>query len=475
MSRKTVRSKCRVRRRPPASGRKPSPKLPSQAIEASAEELLACHRLFRACFRRREQRQWSLFYLCGQLSNLERKTIEAMVLTLHGAKANAVRDLHRFMSAGRWDHPHMIEQYQTLVGQWLGEAAGVVIADGSGFPKQGEHSVGVAHQYCGHLGKVANCQQGAFVVYTSVRGYAFLDERLYVPEEWFTAAYRERWQACRIPEDQSFRSEPELALEMITSLAQRAVVPFQWVTADEAYGKSPVFCDGIAALGKRYLVEVPTDTRVWLHTPAIEPPGQGLLGRPRLHPRVARNAPRPREVRELVTDVPKSKWIRRMIKEGSKGPVVAEFAFVRATALREALPGPRVWLVFRRTLGVKPEIKFYFSNAPTTCPRSELIRVSGLRWPVETALEEGKGEVGMDHYETRTWPGWHRHMAHTFLAHLFLMRLRLLWQKKSRTHHGSGTPTHRPGHRRRSVSLTRRTRDFALSAMSQPCGLSFSP
>jgi SRSO17 transposase len=243
--------------------------LPSQAIEASADELLAFHRVFRACFRRREQRQWSLFYLCGQLSNLERKTIEAMVLTLHGAKANAVRDLHRFMSAGRWDQPHMIEQYQTLVGQWLGEAAGVVIADGSGFPKQGEHSVGVAHQYCGHLGKVANCQQGAFVVYTSVRGYAFLDERLYVPEEWFTAAYRERWQACRIPEDQSFRSEPELALEMITSLAQRAVVPFQWVTADEAYGKSPVFCDGIAALGKRYLVEVPTDTRVWLHTPRL--------------------------------------------------------------------------------------------------------------------------------------------------------------------------------------------------------------
>jgi SRSO17 transposase len=351
----------------------------------------------------------------------------------------------------------------------------VVIADGSGFPKQGGHSVGVAHQYCGHLGKVANCQQGAFVVYASSRGYAFLDERLYLPEEWFTAAYRERWQACRIPEDQSFRSEPELALEMITALAQRAVVPFQWVTADEAYGKSPVFCDGIAALGKWYLMEVPADTRVWLRTPAIEPPGQGLLGRPRLHPRVARHAPQPREVRELVTRLPKSNWIRRIIKQGSKGPVVAEFAFVRATCLREALPGPRVWLVFRRTLGAKPEIKFYFSNASTLCPRGELIRVSGLRWPVETALAEGKGEGGMDHYETRTWPGWHRHMAHTFLAHLFLMRLRLLWQKKSRTHHGSGTPAHRPGYRRSSLSLTRRTRDFALSAMSQPCGLLFSP
>jgi SRSO17 transposase len=475
MSRKTTRSKCRVKRRPPASGRKPSPKLPAHTVDASAGELITFHRMFQACFRRREQRQWSLFYLCGLLSNMERKTIEAMVLTLYGAQANAVRDLHRFMSEGRWDQPRVIEQSQTLVGQWLGEPAGVVIADGSGFPKQGEHSVGVAYQYCGHLGKVANCQQGAFVVYASSRGYAFLDERLYLPEEWFTAAYRERWQACRIPEGQSFRSEPELALEMITALVQRAVVPFQWVTADEAYGKSPVFCDGIATLGKWYLVEVPADTRVWLHTPAIEPPGQGLLGRPRLHPRVARNAPRPREVRELVTSLPKSNWIRRIIKQGSKGPVVAEFAFVRATCLREGLPGPRVWLVFRRTLGAKPEIKSFFSNAPTPCPRSEFIRVSGLRWPIETALEEGKGEAGMDHYETRTWPGWHRHMAHTFLAHLFLMRLRLLWQKKSRTHHGSGTPTHRTGYRRRSSSLTRGARYPVLSTTAQLCGLLFSP
>jgi SRSO17 transposase len=448
--------------------------LPAQAIETSAEELLAFQRVFWACFRRREQRQWSLCYRCGLLSNLERKTIEAMVLTLYGAQANAVRDLHRFMSDGRWDQPRLIEQHPSLVGEWLGDPAGVVIADGSGFPKQGQPSVGVASQYCGHVGKVANCQEGAFVVYASPRGYAFWDERLYLPEDWFTAAYRERWQACRIPEDQAFRSEPELALDMIASLAQRAVVPFQWVTAEEADGKSPVFCDGSAALGKWYLVEVPSDTRVGLRTPAIEPPGQGLLGRPRLHPRVARSALPPREVRELVTDLPKSQWIRRMIKEGSKGPLIAEFAFLRATCLREALPGQRVWLVFRRTLGSERKIKFYFSNAPTTCPRSELIRVSGLRWPVETALEEGKGEAGMDHYETRTWPGWHRHMAPTFLAHVFLMRLCLLWEKKSSAHYGTGTPTYRPGHRRRSSPLTRCANAAALSAMPQPCGLSFS-
>lgn len=475
MSAKRTRSKRHPAVRPPASGRPPSPPLWPGDVEASAEELIAFHCLFHDCFQRREQRQWSLFYLCGQLANLERKTIEPMVLALHGPDPKAVRAAQRFMREGQWSRTRMRERRQALIAAWLGEADGVVIADGSGFPKQGGHSVGVAHQYCGHLGKVANCQQGVFLVYASSQGYAFLDEGLYLPEVWFTDEYRKRREACEIPDDVRFQTEPDLALEMVTELRRRAVVPFRWVTADETYGKSPGFCEGIAALGKWYLVEVPADTRVWLRAPAIEPPGRGLLGRPRTRPRVARHAPRPREVRELATGLPKSAWIRRTIKEGSKGPLVAEFAFLRATSLREGLPGPRGWVMFRRTLGPQPDLKYYFSNAPTWCPRRELIRVSGLRWPVETALEEGKGETGMDHYETRSWPGWHHHMTHSALAHLFLMRLRLRWQKKSRTHHGASPPAHRTGHRRRSVSVTQCVSHLALPAMPQSCRLSLSP
>jgi len=475
MSTKVSRSKRRHRVRPPASGQPPSPKLLPEDIDASAEELIAFHHLFHDCFYRREQRQWSLFYLCGQLSNLERKTIEPMVLALHGADPKAVRAAQRFMTESTWDRSRMREHQHELIAEDLGEADGVVIADGSGFPKQGSHSVGVAYQYCGHLGKVANCQQGVFLVYASSRGYAFLDERLYLPEGWFTDEYRERWQACRIPEDVRFQTEPELALDMMTDTVQGAVVPFRWVTADETYGKSPVFMEEIDRLGKWYLVEVPADTRVWLHTPAVEAPRRGLLRPRRTRPRVARNAPRPREVRDLVGDLPKSKWVRRIIKEGSKGPLMAEFAFLRATPVREGLPGPRIWLVFRRTLGPEPEVKFYFSNAPTTCPRSEFIRVSGVRWPVETALEEGKGEVGLDHYETRTWPGWHHHMTHTFSAHLFLIRLRLRWQKKPRAHDRAGPPAHRTGYRRRSVSVAQCVGHLALPAIPQSCRLPFTP
>jgi SRSO17 transposase len=398
-------------------------------VAASADELLAFHRQFASLFARREQRDRSLFYLCGQLSNLDRKTIESMVLALLKADANAVRTAQHFIGHGEWETAPFWEQAQSLVADWLGDPAGVVIVDGSGFPKQGDHSVGVAWQYCGHLGKLANCQQGVFVVYASPRGYAFLDERLYVPEDWFTADYQERWKACGIPETLSFQTEPALGLEMIANLVQRAAVPFRWVTADETYGKSPGFLDGIAALDKWYLVEVPADTRVWLRTPPIEPPGRGLLGPPRIRSQVKRTAPRPQEMRELMRHLPRSVWHRRIIKEGSKGPIVAEFAFLRVTPIRDELPGLRCWAIFRRTLGPQPEVKFYVSNAPATCPLQEFVRVSGLRWPVETALEEGKGEVGMDHYETRTWRGWHHHMTHSMLAHLFLIRLCLVFQK----------------------------------------------
>jgi len=431
MSPRTKRTTRRASRRPPASGRKPTDRISTRDVSMAADELQVFHRQFQPWFQRREQRAWSLLYLCGQLSNLERKTIEPMVLSLLGADPNAIRGMQQFIGQGEWESGSLLLRVQDLVSSWLGEADGVVIVDGSGFPKQGKHSVGVAHQYCGHLGKIANCQEGVFLVYASRRGYAFVDERLYVPEEWFSDESRKRRKAGGMPETLSFRTEPELGLEMITALVQRRAIPFHWVTCDESYGKIPAFLDGIAALDKCYLAEVPSDTRVWLRTPTIELPGRGLFGRPRTHPRVKRTAPRPLELRALMTQLPRATWQRRKIQEGSKGPMMVELAFVRVTPVREGLPGPRAWAIFRRRLGSQPETKFYLSNAPAECPQAELTRLLGMRWPVETALEEGKGEVGLDHFETRTWQGWHHHMLQSFLAHLFLIHLRLQFQKKA--------------------------------------------
>ena len=242
---------------PPASGREPSGKLTARDVITSVEEFTAYTRQFVGIFDRREQQHWSVFYLCGQLANLTRKTIEPMVLGLYGPDTKTVRALQHFIGQSLWSAEAMIVRCQQLVAAWLGESDGVVIVDGSGFPKQGADSVGVARQYCGHLGKVASCQEGVFLVYASRRGFTFLDERLYLPERWFGDDHRQRWQRCGIPDEVVFRPEPDLALEMISGLARRAVVPFRWVTADEHFGQNPAFLQGISALGNGICLKCP--------------------------------------------------------------------------------------------------------------------------------------------------------------------------------------------------------------------------
>lgn len=464
-------SKQRKPGQPPASGRAPGRRLTQQDIDASADELVAFLELWAERWPRREQREWSAFYLCGQLANLERKTIEPMVLALKGPDENAMRGLQQFIGQSAWAVRPGRERLQQLIGGWLGEPDAVLILDGSGFPKRGPASAGVAHQYCGALGKLANCQEGVFAVYNSSHGYAFVDGRLYVPDRWFGDDYRIRRQTCGMPADLQFRTEPELALTMLTDSLAAGHLPFRWVTADEHFGENPAFLDGITATGKWYQVEVPVDTRAWLRTPPVQPPGPGLMGRPRLHPRVAPSAPRPIELKALAAQLPRSAWQRYTLKEGSRGPLESDFAFVRVTAVRNSLPGPRQWATFRRSLTDPSEIKYFLSNAPANCPPAELVRVTGLRWPIETALEEGKGEVGLDHYETRSWQGWHHHMLQSAMAHLFLMRLRLVFKKKSGPHDRPGAPVGGPRHHPAQRPLGRPGRADPLPPAAQSCRL----
>lgn len=416
----------------PPSGQKPSGNLARRDLKRLAQELAAYHGEYADLYGRREQREWAEFYLRGQLSDLERKTVEPMVLAIKGSDKAAVRACQQFLGEGAWDDDALLERREELVAEDLAEADGVMIVDGSGFPKKGDYSVGVAHQYCGAVGKLANCQQGVFTVYQSSHGYTFVDRRLYMPQAWFDDEYAEKRRRCGVPAGLQFKTEPQLGLEMLQAVVKRAVLPFQWVTADEHYGMNPQFLDGVAALEKYYFAEVAVSTMVWVGDVEIIPAGKGAKGRPRSGPLVAPTTPPPEEVRQIAAQLPARKWKRYTIKEGSKGPIEAEFAFVRATSKRGRRPGHAVWVVFRRGLEQGAELKVYLSNAPATCARKRLVRMSGLRWPVETALEEGKSELGMDHYETRTWLGWHHQMTLTFLAHHFLLRLRLKLKKKRR-------------------------------------------
>jgi SRSO17 transposase len=416
----------------PPSATKPTGNLAARDVENLAAELAAYHAEYAGLYKRREQRQWAKFYLSGQLSDLERKTVEPMVLASKGADANAIRAVQQFLGEGTWSDEAILAQREKLLAADIGEDDGVLIFDGSGFPKKGDHSVGVARQYCGSLGKVANCQHGVFAAYAASVGYTFVDRRLYLPEHWFGEDYAEKRKRCGVPENLQFKTEPTLALEMLEGVIKRGVLPFRWVAADEHYGMNPAFLDGVAATGKYYFAEVPVSTMVWVGKIEVIAPGPGPLGRPRKGAMVAKGTPPAQEVRQLAAALPARAWQRYTIKEGSKGPIEADFAFLRATSKRGPRQGHEVWVVLRRGLGEDAEIKFYLSNAPSNCARTTLVRISGMRWPIETACEEGKSELGMDHYETRTWLGWHHQMTLTFLAHHFLLRLRLKLKKSLR-------------------------------------------
>jgi SRSO17 transposase len=174
-----------------------------------------------------------------------------------------------------------------------------------------------------------------------------------------------------------------------------------------------------------FFAEVPHATRVWRTRPATRvPPPRGKPGRPPSKERLAPDAPPPLRVDAIAAQVPPEQWQLYQIKAGAKGPLVAEFACLRCVVVRDELPGAESWLVLRRSVDERRELKTYLSNAPATTPVPTLVAKSGLRWWVEATIEESKGECGLDHDEVRSWVGWHHHTALTFLAHHFLVRQR---------------------------------------------------
>ena len=401
-------------------------------IEHLVEELRAYHAIYSPLFQRREQREAAHTYLQGLLAPLPRKSIEPMVLAVDGVAPTAVRAIQACISEGMWDDGRLVQQHWKEVERDLGADDGVLMVDGSDFPKQGVHSVGVKRQYCGELGKRANCQAGVFVGYVSSQGYAMLDRRLYVPAEWLTDdAYTERRRQCGLPADLTFKTKPELAQEMLAAVVQSHALRCQWVVADEAFGGNPALLDGVAGLGLWYFTEVAHTTRVWAERPALHmPPWRGRGRRPQ-RARLVEGGPQAQTVLGMASALPAEAWRRRTIKEGSQGPMVADFAALRVVAVRDALPGPDVWLVLRRHIETQ-ELKTYLCNAPIDTPLETHVRMSGMRWPIETCFEDGKQLLGMGDYEVRSWTGWHHHMTLVILAHFFVVRMSLRFKKKPR-------------------------------------------
>ena len=312
----------------------------------------------------------------------------------------------------------------------------VWVLDGSDFPKQGRKSVGVARQYCGRLGKVANCQAGMFLAYISPLGRALVDKGLYLPESW--TVDQDRCTAAGVPEERRrYRSKTQLALEMVERALERGHLKAGWVAADDAFGISPSFRQGLASLGMNYVLDVPSGFTVWPVEPEWTTPayrGRGGPPKPRLV------GGQRRTMVERSNDLPEDAWREITVAQGSQGRRTYSFSAQRVRPTSRRKPGEPHWAIWRRNLdGSEP--RYYLSNAPGDTPLETLAYVGGSRWRIQTEFETGKSDVGLDEYETRTWAGWHHHVALCLLGGAFLLSLEQAWgEKDARDHPATGVP-----------------------------------
>ena len=405
----------------------PACNLVPRDVESLVTDLAAYADVFRPDFSRKDQALWAHRYLQGLVSAHPRKSIEPMALA-HGFP---IRSMQAFIGESPWPTAPLVQRHQQVVAQTLGADDAVILVDETGLPKQGQHSAAVAPQDCGALGKVAHCQVGVFLGYASRMGYTLLAGQLFVPEGWFADDQATVREEVGMPAELTFKTKPELAVELVQAMLKRQVVRARWLAADALYGDSPAFRDAIAATGLWYFTEIACSNLIWRRHPALILPAWSGRGRKPTRKRLKTASNRPYRVDELLHRLPKPAWVRGTVKEGSKGPIVCDFAFVRITEARQGLPGPRIWLVIRRNVADPRVVKYYFSNAPETVEPLALVRISGMRWPVELTFAESKEELGMDQYETRSWLGWQHHMVLVMLAHHFLVWVRVRWADRA--------------------------------------------
>ncbi len=403
------------------------------AFEQVYQDFQEFHAYFAGLFGRRETRERSGHYLQALLvQSGERRNAENLSETV----PESARGMQRFLTDSPWDYEAVIGRLQEYLGTRLEHPEAVWVLDGSDFPKQGRKSAGVARQYCGRLGKVANCQAGLFLAYVSPLGRALVDKGLYLPESW--TSDQDRCAAAGVPEERrGYRSKTGLGFGDAGQAVELGHLRAGWVAADDAFGMSPSFRDGLATLGMRYVLDVPAGFMVWPEEPEWTTPvyrGRGGPPKPRLV------AGQRRTMEERSAELPEGAWREITVAEGSQGSRSYLFSAQRVRPSSRRKPGEVHWAVYRRNLdGSEP--RYYLSNAPEDTPLETLAYVGGSRWRIETEFETEKSDVGLDEYETRTWAGWHHHVALCLLGGAFLLGLQQAWgEKDAPDHETAGLP-----------------------------------
>lgn len=373
---------------------------------------------FQRCFGHRAQRLALRTYVQGVFSDSDRKSMQAMLARV--TEPVSYQAFQHFITHAPWDADRIWRRLLEI----LPERRGVLIIDGTSFPKQGPHSVGVARQYCGALGKIANCQVAVTAaLWTGTRAW-LLGALLYLPQSWSEDANRRA--AARVPSTVSFQEKWRQAVTLIRR-ARAAGLHLTAVVADAEFGDITAFRRVLHQWRLPYALGVSRQLTVFRGTPAVHIPPSSRTGRPRSQLVLVHDT-RPITVRAVALALPARAWRRVTWRNGTNRPWAARFAAVRVTPANEwrnRRLAPEVWLLCEQDLGLTPRIKYFFVHLPATASLKQLVRLAHQRWAIEQQYQELKTELGLDHFEGRSYPGWHRHLVLTAVAYAFLQRERM--------------------------------------------------
>jgi SRSO17 transposase len=374
-------------------------------------------RRFDACFARKDTRAHLTVYVRGQLSALERKSVEPIALEA----GVAVRTLQEFLSQHVWNEERVAERLQQIVveGRCGQEVIGTI--DETSWVKKGDKTPGVQRQYLGCVGKQENGIVTVHLGFAAGDFHCLLDGELYLPENW--SEDRPRCREAGIPDDVVYRPKSDIALELYDRARARGVA-FDWLTFDEWYSAKPSFLRGLNARKQRYVAEIPRNFRGWIEAPqTTRRPYRKGRGRGRRTPRVVSGAPKARTVERLAASHPALRdqpWEEWHVKDTEKGPVVWKVKHARLFVKdEEGLPTACYHLLVCRN-PLTGETKYFVSNAPPKTRVKKLLQVAFSRWPIERCFEDQKGEVGLTHWEGRSWKSLKRHLVLSSVSHLFL-------------------------------------------------------
>lgn len=378
-------------------------------------------------------------YCAGLMLPGERKSVEPMASRVAPTEVRSAHQrLHHFVADAPWSDAAVLGAVREHVLKGAAKCAGVpevLIVDDTGFPKQGKHSVGVARQYCGQLGKQDNCQVAVSVSLANEQFSVPIGYRLYLPKDW--SADLERRKKAKVPEDIEFATKPVIAMGLIDEAIAAGVAP-NVVVADAGYGVDTAFRDQLTERGLQYVVGVTGAVSVWPEGEAPLPPApwSGHGHRPKLLRRDAQH--QPVAVKTLAMAQKPRQWKQIAWREGSNQELTSRFAAVRVRCAHRDYnrtePRPEEWLLTEWPEGEAEPTKYFLSTLPADTAIRELVRVAKLRWRIERDYQELKQEFGLDHFEGRSWRGFHHHATLSIAAYGFLLTERFAYPKKTLQH-----------------------------------------